>query len=69
MGAPVTPLDVIGRGEFFVGLIPENGTPWELCRGEDWTGVAEENDDGCPPPKDADAPRLEKSGRGIRCCP
>lgn len=72
MGAPVTPLDDdIGRGEFFVGLIPENGTPWELCRGDEWTGVAEEKD-GCWPgaaPKDEDAPRLEKSGRGARCWP
>lgn len=67
IGAPVTPLDDdIGRGEFFVGLIPEKGTPWALCRGEEWTGVAEENDDCCPgpAPKDEDAPRLAKSGRG-----
>lgn len=45
IGAPATPLDVTGRGEFFVGLIPENGMPWELCGGEDWIEVAAENDD------------------------
>lgn len=36
IGAPVILPDVIGRGEFLVGLIPDRGMPpCELCGGED----------------------------------
>lgn len=46
MGAPVILPDVIGRGEFLVGLIPDKGTPCELCGGEGWglVGVTAEKD-------------------------
>lgn len=68
MGAPATLPEVIGRGEFLVGLIPDRGTPWELCGGEECAalGVATENN-GCPW-NDADA-WLGGSGRGAWCWP
>lgn len=71
MGAPAMLPDVIGRGEFFVGLIPDRGTPCELCGGEDCgpLGVAAEND-GWALWNDVDAPRLGTlGGGGAWCCP
>ena len=49
-GAPVKLPDVIGRGEFFVGLIPDRCAPCELCGGEEWMplGVAAENEGYLP---------------------
>lgn len=47
-GAPAMPPEVIGRGDCFVGLIPDIPMPWELCGGEEWLpfGVAEAEKDG-----------------------
>jgi len=47
-GAAVMPAEVMGRGDCFVGLIPDIPIPWELCGGDEWPpfGVPVVENDG-----------------------